>query len=105
MVKEENITNNTNSVILTATNKRLGASKLALTAFRSGARPPVKKVRIPKSNESGVSDLTASVNEEAKPALVKEIRVSDIDSSILGISVISSNASSFSITKAFEGGC
>ena len=91
MVKKENIQNLSNSLLQTATNKRLGASKLALTAFRSGARPPVKRVRV-KSGDSRVSDLTVSVAENALPAVVHEINVGDIDidSSVLGMSLASS---------------
>ena len=94
MVKKENVQNASNSLLQTATNRKLGASRLALTAFRSGARPPVKRVRV-KSGDSRVSDLTVSVAENVLPAVVHEIHVGDIDvdSSIFGMSLNSSSSS------------
>lgn len=102
MVKKENVQGYSNSLLRTATNGRLGASKFALLALRSNTttKAPIKKVKVPKSNESAVSELTGSINElPPRPAVVKENKAEDIsvESSILEMSMGSSDSSGISI--------
>ena len=99
MVKNENDMNHGNSLLKTATSRKFGASKMALTALRSGARPPVKKVKVPRKAmrmdgaESRVSDLTGSIIETMgteEHAVIKEIQVNtdfEVESSVLGFSL------------------
>eukprot|EP00526_Cylindrotheca_closterium_P002866 CAMPEP_0113620124 /NCGR_PEP_ID=MMETSP0017_2-20120614/10241_1 /TAXON_ID=2856 /ORGANISM="Cylindrotheca closterium" /LENGTH=987 /DNA_ID=CAMNT_0000529755 /DNA_START=49 /DNA_END=3012 /DNA_ORIENTATION=- /assembly_acc=CAM_ASM_000147 len=62
------------SLLQRASNKKLGASKKALNVIQSNVRAPVKKIEtVPKSDESRVSALTASVVEAAQPAMVREV--------------------------------
>ena len=63
-VKKENDQNNSNSLLRTAANAKLGANKSALAAFRSDK--PVKKVGLPASEEPHVLEIT-------EPATVKEV--------------------------------
>jgi hypothetical protein len=102
MTKQENDPNKTNSLLRTATNARLGASKTALTAMRSNSRPPIQKVRVLSSN---VSELSTPVDEEMRPAMVKEVaKVGDVEvaSNIIDGST-KSQESPKPLTKAFNG--
>jgi hypothetical protein len=91
MVKQENDPNVGNSLLRTATTKRLGQSKLALNAVRSGAKPPLRRIKVDKEkNSSGdtrYSDLTGSVAEShGGPAIIKEITERDLESVALNSS-------------------
>ena len=105
MVKKENSPLVSNSLLQTASTKKLGAGKIALQALRSNVRPPLKKVSVPRSQDSRVSELSDPVEGVAAPA-VKEIRYEDIsvESSILEMSLTSGNSTNFSVSKAYGGG-
>jgi hypothetical protein len=103
MTKQENDPNQTNSLLRTAT--RLGASKTAMTAMRSNSRPPIQKVRVMSSNESRMSELSTPVDEEMRPAMVKEVAKKggvDVGNSIIDGST-KSRESSKPLTKTFNG--
>lgn len=97
MVRKENKPSSGKSLLLTATSKRFGPGRFASLVARGTAKPPVKKVKFSSSDASRMSEMTASVVEEVRPAVVKEVKVEDIDveSSILGMSVISGQSSYF----------
>ncbi|CAJ1952398.1 unnamed protein product [Cylindrotheca closterium] len=62
------------SLLQTASSKKLGATKKALHVIQSNVRAPVKKIEtVPRSDESKVSALTASVVEAVQPAMVREV--------------------------------
>ena len=124
MVKKENSSYVGNSLLQTASSKRLGAGRFALLALKGNPKPPVKKVKVPlpqKSKTKGlpgpdvddgskISDMTLSVGESSllsRPALVKEVQVTsaddiDVESSVLDMSMNSGiNSADFSLTKAY----
>eukprot|EP00980_Cylindrotheca_fusiformis_P013531 scaffold3450_cov114-Cylindrotheca_fusiformis.AAC.36 len=105
MTKQENDPNKTNSLLRTATDARLGASKTALTAIKSNSRPPVQKVNLQSSNMSRISELSNPVNNHMRPAMVKQVgRATDVEiaSNIIDGST-KSEASAKPINKAFSG--
>jgi hypothetical protein len=106
MVKQENNPNVGNSLLRTATTRRLGQSKLALTALRSGVKPPLRRVKVDKgksSGESRVSDLTGSVAESyGGPAIIKEIPERDVDSVALGLTLNSSSTTTSSVSASHK---
>jgi len=54
----------TESLLRTAANAKLGATQTALTAFKSRAPPPIPKVRVPISDETRVSEMSGSLRGE-----------------------------------------
>ena len=124
MVKKENRSYVGNSLLATASNKRLGAGRFALLALKGNPKPPIKKVKIPlpqtinkgiggsatenADEGSKVSDMTLSVGEASllsRPALVKEVQVNDdidVESSVMDMSMNSGiNSADFDLTKAY----
>jgi hypothetical protein len=122
MVKKENSSYVGNSLLQTASNKRLGAGRFALLALKGNPKPPVKKVKVPlphvtkkgitnvdaTDDRSKISDMTISVGESSllsRPALIKEVHVDDnidVESSVLDMSMNSGvNSADFSLTRAY----
>eukprot|EP00934_Nitzschia_sp_Nitz4_P007153 Nitzschia sp. Nitz4//scaffold13_size275219//90197//96817//NITZ4_000862-RA/size275219-processed-gene-0.80-mRNA-1//1//CDS//3329535978//7143//frame0 len=102
MVHNENVQHEGNSLLRTAaTSKRRGFASMLLGG---GNKLPVKKVTINKSDETRVSDITGSMMEEIRPAMIKEVRVLpdiDVGGSIMGMSQISGDSTNFSLSEAF----
>jgi hypothetical protein len=128
MVKKENRSYVGNSLLQTASSKRLGAGRFALLALKGNPKPPVKKVKIPLpqttnkallhvvDDGSKISDMTLSVGESSllsRPALVKEVLQPaadnnnddddmDVESSVMDMSMNSGiRSTDFSPTRAF----
>ena len=104
MVKKENYQHSANSLLKTASNKRLGAGRFALIALKGNPKPPLKKVKVPLpgtnnnnnplDDRSKISDITPSVGEQSllsRPALVKEVHHvaedTDMESSVFDMSM------------------
>ncbi|KAG7353983.1 hypothetical protein IV203_003339 [Nitzschia inconspicua] len=130
VVKKENSALAGNSLLQTASNKRLGAGRFALLALKGSQKPPVQKVKIPvlrssssnnkrnittnvdaTDDRSKISDMTISVGELSllsRPALIKEVHVPediDVESSVMDMSANSGiDTSDFSLTRAFGPG-
>jgi hypothetical protein len=89
-MKKENGQHKSNSLLATATNKKLGASRMASNAMRSGARAPVNRVEC--ISDSWESDLTGFVDEEFLPETV----IKEIPHNAFNVDGSSSNSSSSS---------
>ena len=102
MVKQqENDPTVGNSLLRTATTRRLGQSKLALTALRSGHKPPVRRIKVDKeksSDESRFSDLTGSIGHGGGGPFIRET-ASERDVDSLALSRSTNNSKSIVSTS------
>lgn len=91
-----------NSLLRSATSKRLGAARFGSLLGRGINKAPIKKVKIQRSDDSRISDLTASIVDDIRPAMIKEVRAPDVESDIMEMSLASGNSIDFSVSKVFD---